>query len=87
MDHLGAAFPTYSAIDKNDASAELSLPITTILPPDVTRLENSSTPVLTRGQAVAGTPPQQAIVQNTHGNAPPDSLCSIQPGIPQAFTK
>ena len=85
--HLGAAFPTYAALSRNGADADLSMPIATVLPPDVTKLENSSTPVLTRGQAVAGTPPQGAIVQSTNGNAPPDALCSIQQGIPDGFSK
>lgn len=85
--HIGAAFPAYSALSRNGTDADLSMPVTSVLPPDVTKLENSQTPVLTRGQAVAGVGPQGAIVQNTNGNAPPDSLCSIQTGIPQDFTK
>ena len=85
--HLSAAFPTYAALSRHGADADLSMPIATVLPPDVTKLENSSTPVLTRGQAVAGTPPQGAIVQSTNGNAPPDALCSIQQGIPDGFSK
>ena len=63
------------------------MPIDSVLPPDASKLANSSTPVLTRGQAVAGVGPAGAIVQNTHGNAPPDSLCSIQPGVPQGLSK
>ncbi len=85
--HLGAAFPTYAALTRNGADADLSMPISTVLAPDVTKLENSSTPVLTRGQAVAGVGPGGAIVQSTHGNAPPDALCSIQTGLPQGFSK
>lgn len=87
LDHLGAGFPSYSALSGHGSRADLSMPITSVLAPDVTRLENSSTPVLTRGQAVAGTPPRGAIVQSTNGNAPPDSLCSIQSGIPDGFSK
>ena len=85
--HLGAAFPTYSALSRNGGDADLSMPVTTVLAPDVSQLQHSQTPVLTRGQAVAGTPPQGAIVQTTNGNAPPDALCSIQQGIPQGFSK
>lgn len=85
--HLGSAFPAYSSLSSNGADADLSMPITTVLSPDVSRLEHSQTPVLTRGQAVAGTPPQGALVQHTNGNAPPDALCSIQTGIPQGFSK
>ena len=85
--HLGNAFPAYSALGNKGTDADLSMPIATVLPPDVTKLENSSTPVLTRGQAVAGTPPGGAIVQSTHGNAPPDALCSIQAGLPEGFSK
>lgn len=85
--HLGAAFPTYAALNKKGGDADLSMPIATVLPPDVSQLEHSQTPVLTRGQAVAGTPAQGALVPSTNGNAPPDALCSIRSGIPQGFTK
>ena len=85
--HIGAAFPTYSALSRNGADADLSMPLTSVLPPDTTKLFNSATPVLTRGQAVAGTPPSGAIVASTHGSAPPDALCSIQQGVPQDFSK
>ncbi|MGI4831729.1 MAG: hypothetical protein ACRYFU_26635 [Janthinobacterium lividum] len=85
--HLGAAFPTYSALGNKGTDADLSMPLDTVLAPDVTKLQNSSTPVLTRGQAVAGVGPQGAIVQSTNGSAPPDALCSIQTGLPQGFSK
>ena len=85
--HLADVFPSYGALGRNGGSADLSMPITTVLPPDAGPLQHSQTPVLTRGQAVAGTPPQGALVQNTNGNAPPDALCSIQSGIPQGFSK
>ena len=85
--HLGNAFPTYSALGNKGADADLSMPIDAVLAPDVSKLQNSSTPVLTRGQAVAGVGPGDAIVQSTHGNAPPDALCSIQTGLPQGFSK
>lgn len=87
LHHLGAAFPTYSALKNNGGHADLSMPITTVLPPDVAAVEHSQTPVLNRGQAVAGTPPERAVAQSTNNDAPPDSLCSIQSGIPQGFSK
>ncbi len=83
--HLRSTFPSYAGLSDATIRTDLSLPISTILQPDVTRLANSATPVLTTGQAVAGTPPQGAIVQSTHGSAPPDALCSIQTGLPQGF--
>ena len=85
--HLGAAFPTYAALSSNGADADLSMPIATVLAPDVSKLQNSATPVLTRGQAVAGVGPGGAIVQSTRGDVPPDALCSIQTGLPQGFSK
>ncbi len=85
--HLGSAFPTYSALNREGGDADLSMPITTVLAPNAGLLQHSQTPVLTRGQAVAGTPPGGAIVQSTNGNAPPDALCSVQTGIPQGFSK
>ncbi len=85
--HLRATFPSYGGLSDPTLKADLSLPLTTILPPDTTKLVNSSAPVLTTGQAVAGTPPGGAIVQSTHGSAPPDALCAIQSGLPQGFTQ
>ena len=87
MHHLGVAFPSYHALNGAGGDADLSMPITTVLPPDGSQLEHSPTPVLTRGQAVAGTSPQGAVVQSTNGNAPPDALCSIRSGLPQGFSK
>lgn len=85
--HLRSAFPSYAGLSDQTIKADLTVPITTILPPDVTRLTNSSTPLLTTGQAVAGTPPQGAIVQSTHGQAPPDALCAIGSGLPPGFNQ
>ncbi len=87
LHHLGAAFPTYSALSGNHGDADLSVPLTTVLPPDASKLDHSQNPVLNRGQAVAGTPPQRAAAANTDGSAPPDALCAVQNGIPQGFSK
>ena len=86
-DHLRATFPSYAGLSDPTLKADLTVPISTILPPDTTKLLNSSTPVLTTGQAVAGTPAQGAIAQSTHGNAPPDSLCAVQRGFPEGFNQ
>ncbi len=83
--HFRSAFPAYGALSDANVKAELSMPLTTIFPPDPTKLANSATPVLTRGQAVNGVPPGDAVAPSTHGNAPPDALCSIQTGLPPAF--
>ncbi len=85
--HLRATFPSYAGLSDPTLKADLTVPITTVLPPDTTKLLNSSTPVLTTGQAVAGTSAQNAIEQSTHGSAPPDSLCSIQRGFPEGFNQ
>ena len=63
------------------------MPLTSIYPPDPTKLVNSQSPVLTRGQAVNGTPPSGAIAQHTTTlqTVPPDALCSIQQGLPPGF--
>ena len=87
LHHLGAAFPTYGALNGNHGDADLSMPITTVLPPDASKLDHSRSPVLNRGQAVAGTPPQRAVASSTDGSVPPDALCSVQNGIPQGFSK
>ena len=86
-DHLRATFPSYAGLSDPTLRADLTVPITTILPPDTTKLVNSSSPVLTAGQAVAGTTAQNAVVQSTHGSAPPDSLCAIQRGFPEGFNQ
>ena len=86
-DHLRATFPSYAGLSDPTLRADLTVPITTILPPDTTKLLNSSNPVLTTGQAVAMTPAQGAVVQSTHGTAPPDSLCAIQRGFPDGFNQ
>ena len=85
--NVRVAFPSYTGLSDDTLKADISVPLATILPPDTTKLTNSSNPVLTTGQAVQGTPPQGAIVQSTHGSAPPDALCAIQSGLPQGFNK
>ena len=84
---LHHAFPVYAAQTHKDLDDILGKPLQTGPDPDITQLAHSQTPVLTRGQAAAGTVPQMAVVQSTDGNAPPDAFCSIQPGIPQGFSK
>ena len=84
---LHNAFPVYAAQTQKDLADILAKPLQTGPDPDISRLTHSHTPVLTRGQAAAGTVPQMAVVQNTNGLAPPDAFCSIQPGIPQGFSK
>ena len=80
-----ATFPTYSG--SSDAALRMLLtePVGAAPMPDIGRLAHSSSPVLTRGQAAAGTGPQGAIVASTNGVAPPDALCAIQPGTPARF--
>lgn len=87
LDHFRSAFPVYAALSRADLDDILGKPLQTGPDPDITRLAHSPYPVLTRGQAAAGTSPQMAVVQSTNGQAPPDAFCSIQPGIPQGFSK
>ncbi len=84
---LHNAFPVYAAQTHKDLDDILGKPLQTGPDPDTAQLAHSQTPVLTRGQAAAGTVPGMAVVQNTNGSAPPDAFCSIQPGIPQGFSK
>ncbi len=83
--NIRATFPSYVGLSDETIKADITVPLATILPPDTTKLTNSSKPVLTTGQAVAGTPAQNAVVQSTHGSAPPDALCAIQSGLPEGF--
>ena len=85
--NVRSTFPSYTGLSDATIKADITVPLATILPPDTTKLVNSSSPVLTTGQAVAGTPPGGAIVQSTQGSAPPDALCAVQSGLPQGFNK
>lgn len=87
VDDLHHAFPVYAAQGRKDLDDILGKPLQTGPDPDVTQLAHSEYPILTRGQAAAGTVAQMAVVQHTNGSAPPDSFCAIQPGIPQGFSK
>lgn len=85
--HFRNAFPVYSAQTDDALNFLLAKPLQTAPPPDTSKLTHSQTPVLSRGQAAVGTGFKDAVVQSTNGNAPPDALCSIQPGTPQGFSK
>ncbi len=87
LDRFRIAFPVYAAQTQADLDDLLGKPLQTGPDPDITKLAHSQSPVLTRGQAAAGTVPQMAVVQSTNGIAPPDAFCSIQPGVPQGFSK
>ena len=83
--NVRSTFPSYGGLSDETIKSDITVPLATILPPDTTKLVNSSKPVLTAGQAVAGTSAGGAAVQSTHGSAPPDALCAIQSGLPQGF--
>ena len=80
-----ATFPTYAAQSNVQIRALLSKTIGAAPSPDSSTLAHSQMPVLTRGQAAAGTSPQAAVAANTNGTAPPDALCAIQTGTPAGF--
>ena len=84
---MRSKFPSYTGLSDETIKSDITVPLATILPPDTTKLTNSSQPVLTTGQAVAGTPAQSAAAQSTHGSAPPDVLCAVQSGLPEGFNK
>ncbi len=87
LDDFRNAYPVYAAQTHRDLDDILGKPLQTGPDPDTSKLAHSQYPVLTRGQAAAGTASQMAVVQSTNGIAPPDSFCAIQPGIPQGFSK
>ncbi len=80
-----STFPVYAAQNEGSLRALVSKPLMSAPPPDITVLQNSRTPVLTRGQAAAGASPRAAIVQSTNGIAPPDALCAVHAGTPVGF--
>ena len=83
--NVRSAFPSYTGLSDATIKADITVPLATILPPATTKLVNSAKPVLTAGQAAAGTAPGAAAAQSTHGSAPPDALCAVQSGLPQGF--
>ena len=87
LDDFHSAYPVYAAQTHQDLDELLGKPLQTGPDPDIGKLAHSQYPVLTRGQAAAGTVAQMAVVQQTNGIAPPDAFCAIQPGIPQGFRK
>lgn len=87
LDDFHNAYPVYAAQNHRDLDDILGKPLQTGPDPDISKLAHSQYPVLTRGQAAAGTVPQMAVVQSTNGIAPPDAFCAIQPGVPQGFSK
>lgn len=80
-------FPVYSALSNAEIDNILAKPLEASPAPDNTRLAHSQYPILNQFQAAQGTGPQQAVVQSTNGQAPPDAFCAIQPGVPQGFQK
>ena len=84
-DNFRSTFPSYAAQSNQQIGALLTRTIGSAPPPDISKLTHSQTPVLTRGQAAAGTSPQAAVAANTQGIAPPDALCAIQTGTPVGF--
>lgn len=80
-----STFPAYAAQNEASLRTLVTKPLMTAPPPDITVLQNSRTPVLTRGQAAQGTDPHVAVVQSTSGIAPPDALCAIHAGTPVGF--
>ncbi len=87
LDDFHNAYPVYAAQTHKRLDEILGKPLQTGPDPDISQLAHSQYPVLTRGQAAAGTVPHMAVVQSTNGIAPPDAFCSVQPGVPQGFSK
>ena len=80
-----STFPSYAAQNEQSLRALVTKPLMVAPSPDGSVLLNSRTPVLTRGQAMAGTSPHNALVQSTQSVAPPDALCAIHAGTPVGF--
>jgi hypothetical protein len=83
--HFRATFGGYAALSDRTLRAIVSKPAAEAPAPDSSVLTGANTPVLTRGQAVAGASTQQAVASAPDGIAPPDALCAIHSGTPVGF--
>jgi hypothetical protein len=77
--HFRAAFAVYATLTDGMLRAVVAAPVGSAPAPDTSVLKNSVSPVLTRAQALAG------VKDASNGTPGPDSLCSIQPGLPVGF--
>lgn len=80
-----STFPSYAAQSEASIRGLVTKPLMTAPPPDGSVLNNSRTPVLTRGQAAAGASAQQGLAPGGNGFAPPDALCALHSGTPVGF--
>jgi hypothetical protein len=77
--HFRAAFAVYAPFTDDQLRAIVASPVSNAPYPDTSVLMHSEMPILTRVQAMAG-------YTDSATRAPsPDSLCSIQPGLPVGF--
>jgi len=77
--HFRAAFAVYAPLSDSMLRTIVAAPVGSAPAPDTSVLRNSQSAVLTRAQALSG-------ARNSPNGTPgPDSLCSIQPGLPVGF--
>jgi hypothetical protein len=77
--HFRAAFAVYAPLDDGTLRAIVAVPVSRAPMPDTSLLMQSQSPVISRIQAMSGA---TSSVTSVPG---PDSLCSIQPGLPVGF--
>jgi len=77
--HFRGAFAVYAPLSDGMLRSIVAAPVSDAPGADISVLARSEAPILTRTQAATG-------VTNTASREPgPDSLCSIQPGLPVGF--
>ena len=77
--HFRAAFAVYASLTDDMLRAIVAAPLNNAPPPDISELRHTQSSVITRTQALMG-------VAYAPNQVPgPDSLCSIQPGLPVGF--
>jgi hypothetical protein len=77
--HFRAAFAVYAPLNDATLRAVVAAPVSKAPMPDTSVLMHSQSQILSRMQALSGA------TGSTNSVAGPDSLCSIQPGLPVGF--
>lgn len=83
--HFRATFAGYSTLGDAALAQVAGQPLLEAPAPDASVLNHSPNPVLTRREALAGGSARGALVSESSGVAPQDTLCAIQAGTPVGF--
>jgi hypothetical protein len=83
--HFRATFATYASLSDAQLLQIIPKPVDQAPAPDPSVLNQTTSPILTRTDAVSRKNLRGTLASDNNGVAPPDALCAIQPGIPVGF--